>query len=199
MRPVNSSTMMTSPSLIDILHIAAIKCVRFDRSIDVMLERPVFRIGNVADAEQLLDLQPAFVGDRNIAVLFIDHKIAGELRGLAGSHFQLFALFELGDDAVHTIVLVGRFLARAGNDQRRAGFVDQDGIDFIDDGKIVPALHTILEIELHVVAQVIEAELIVGAVGDICGVSGAALLIVEVVDNHAHGEAEKAIELAHPF
>ena len=61
------------------------------------------------------------------------------------------------------------------------------------------ALHAIFEIELHVVAQVVEAELVVGAVGDVGGVGGAALLVVEVVNDHADGQAEEAIELAHPF
>jgi hypothetical protein len=35
---------------------------------------------------------------------------------------------------VDLVILVGRFLAGPGDDQRRAGFVNQDGIDFIDDG-----------------------------------------------------------------
>ena len=159
-----------------VLHVAAIESVRLDRRLDVMLERPVLRIGDIADAEQLLNLRPAFVGDRDVAMLFVDHKVAGELRRLARSNFQLFALFQLGDDAVDLVILVGRFLARAGNDERRAGFVDQDGVDFIDDGEIVAALHAILQIELHVVAQVVEAELVVRAVSDVGGVGGAALL-----------------------
>ena len=74
------------------------------------------------------------------------------------------------------VVLVGRFLAGAGNDQRGAGFVDQDGIDFVDDGEVVPALHAIVQVELHVVAQVVEAEFVVGAVGDVGSIGFAALL-----------------------
>ena len=42
-----------------VLHIAAIERVRLDRGFDVMLERPVFRVGNVADAEQLLRPSPS--------------------------------------------------------------------------------------------------------------------------------------------
>ena len=61
------------------------------------------------------------------------------------------------------------------------------------------ALHAIFQIELHVVAQVVEAELVIRAVSDIGGVGGTALLVVEVVNNHAHREAEEPIELAHPF
>ena len=59
------------------------------------------------------DLLPALVGDGDVAMLFVDHKVAGELRGFAGSDFKLFALLELGDDPVDLVILVGRFLARA--------------------------------------------------------------------------------------
>ena len=61
------------------------------------------------------------------------------------------------------------------------------------------ALHAILDFELHVVAQVVEAEFVVGAVGDVGGVGGAALVVVEVVDDDADGEAEELVDLAHPL
>ena len=40
---------------------------------------------------------------------------------------------------------------------------------------VVAALDAVLDVELHVVAQVVEAELVVGAVGDVGGVGVAAL------------------------
>ena len=55
----------------------------------------------------------------------------------------------------------------SGNDQRRARFINQDRVDFVDDRVIVPVLNTSSEVELHVVAQIIKAEFIVGAVGNI--------------------------------
>ncbi len=61
------------------------------------------------------------------------------------------------------------------------------------------ALHAILDLELHVVAQVVEAELVVGAVGDVGAVGFAALLVAEVVDDDADGEAEELVDLAHPL
>ena len=39
--------------------------------------------------------------------------------------------------------------------------------DLVDDGVAVPALHHVLEPVLHIVAQIVEAELVVGAVGDV--------------------------------
>src|SRR6266436_10366953 len=113
--------------------------MRFDGGFDVMLERPVLRVGNVADAQQLLDLFPTFFGDGDVAVLLVDHEIAGELRRLARRSFDLLALFQLGDDAVYFVILVSRFLAGARDDQWRTGLIDKDRIDFIDDGVVMPA------------------------------------------------------------
>ena len=62
----------------NIVNIAAVDRVRFDSSLDVMLERPVFRIGDVADAEQLLHLLPTFIGDSDSTVLLIDRVVACE-------------------------------------------------------------------------------------------------------------------------
>ena len=51
---------------------------------------------------------------------------------------------------------------------------------------VVPQLKKqIGELELHVVAQIVEAEFVVGAVGDVRAVGLAALLVVEVMHDHA--------------
>ena len=55
------------------------------------------------------------------------------------------------------------------------------------------------EVVLHVVAQIVEAEFVVGAVGDVGAVGGAALLVVEIVHDDADGKTQAAIERAHPF
>ena len=106
---------------------------------------------------------------------------------------------------------------RAGDNQRRPRFVDQDGIHFIDDrvvvqfglraltfyvrdgGRLVVALHAFREAELHVVAQVIEAELVVGAVSDIGVVALVALLIAQIVHDIADGHAERPVDARHPL
>ena len=64
---------------------------------------------------------------------------------------------------------------------------------------MVPALHVVRELELHVVAQVVEAELVVRAVGDVAGVGDLPLLVVEVVLDDADGHAEEAVDAAHPL
>jgi hypothetical protein len=182
-----------------ILDVAAVERVRLDRRLDVVLQVPVLGIGDVADAEQLLDFFPALVADRDRAVLLVDGEVAGVGLGLARRVLDLLALHQLGDDPVDAVILVGGFFRRARNDERRAGFVDQDGVDFVDDGEVVPALHAIAQVELHVVAQVVETVLVVGAVGDVGGVSLAALVVVEVMNDDADAQPEELVELAHPL
>ena len=191
------STMMTLAVFDDILHIALVEGVGLDRGLDVVLEVPVFDIGDVADAEQLLDLFPAVVGDGDGFVLFVDDVVFGEDLGFA--LLDLFAENEFGNDLVDADILVGGLVGGAADDERGAGLVDEDRVDFVDDGEVVAALDTVLDVELHVVAQVVEAELVVGAVGDVGGVGLAALVVVEVVDDDADSEAEELVDFAHPL
>ena len=64
-------------------------------------------------------------------------------------------------------LLVITFRYRAGNDQRSTGVVDKHGIDLIDDGIVMLALHEVLLGNRHIVPQIIEAEFIVGSESDI--------------------------------
>ncbi len=90
----------------------------------------------------------------------------------------VIGLVERRNERVDGVVEFGAVVERAGNDQRRARFVDQDGVDFVDDGVGVAALHHVLEPVLHVVAQIIEAELVIGAVGDVAVVLPLAFLVL---------------------
>ena len=90
-------------------------------------------------------------------------------------------------------------VGRPGDDQRGAGLVDQDRVDLIDDGVAVAALHQVVQRMRHVVAQVVEAEFVVGAVGDVGGVGLAALIGVEPGQDHPDVQAEEAVHAAHPL
>ena len=61
-------------------------------------------------------------------------------------------------------------VALAGNDEGRPGLVNQDGVHLVHDGEAVAALDLLLLVDGHIVPQVVEAKLVVGAVGDVCGV-----------------------------
>ena len=127
------------------------------------------------------------------------HADFGEIDGALLFVELVIGLVELGNVSVDGVVEFGAVVERAGNDQRRARFVDQDGVDFVDDGVGVPALHHVLEPVLHVVAQIVEAQLVVGAVGDVAVVFLLALLVVEAVHDDADRQAEELVDLAHPF
>ena len=61
------------------------------------------------------------------------------------------------------------------------------------------ALDHVLQAILHVVAQIVEAVFVVGAVGDVARIGLLALAVVEAVDDHAGGHAEETVDLPHPF
>ena len=119
----------------------------------------------------------------------------------------VFLRVELGDldraqnarEAVGDRVHLGRFVARAGNDQRRARFIDQDRVHFVDDREVVAALDLVFLVNDHVVAQVIEAELVVRAVRDVGGVRFVARGVVLVVGNQADGKPQETVNLPHPL
>ena len=125
------------------------------------------------------------------------------LRALARLHHAR----QLGEADVE----LGGLLGGAGDDQRRARLVDQDVVDLVDDRVVVHAdrlaglvdatavLDLLLQRGRHVVAQVVEAELGVGAVCDVGGVGGALVLVRLHVLQHADREAEAPVERPHPL
>ena len=152
----------------------------------------------VVDAQELLGLRDALLGQDRRARLLVDEVVAG--RGLVAVLVLLLrALDQVGDDAVAAVVDVGVLLGGPGDDQRRAGLVDQDRVDLVDDREDVAALDHVLELELHVVAQVVEAELVVRAVGDVAGVGRLALVVEQAVLDAADRQAEERVDLAHPL
>ena len=109
--------------------------------------------------QQLLGMLVAGFGQMNLVALFIDPVITlAVFLGGAG---------QLGHDILHAQVEVGMVLGLTGNDQRRARLVDQDRIHLVDNGVVQAALDALISRIDHVVAQVVETEFVVGAVGDV--------------------------------
>ena len=91
-------------------------------------------------------------------------------------------------------------LHRTRNDERRAGFVDQNGVHFVNNTEVVVALDLVFLAAGHaVVAQVVEAELRGGAVGDVAVIHLAAGLGIHAVLDATHSQPEKTKEVPHPF
>ena len=173
--------------------------VCFQSLLDMVINFHVYGFIQIAQAQQSLHLKYAFLGQSNGAVFFIDGVVArGPFlpRLLAFDHL---ASNQLRNNAIDLVILIGRFLAWAGDDQRRARFVDKNGVDFIDNSEVVAALDAVADAKLHVVAQIVEAVLVVGAVGDVAVVAVAAFIIVQVVNNNSDRKAQGLINAAHPF
>ena len=111
----------------------------------------------------------------------------------------IFILAQIRDHLVDPVVFVGGFLGWAGYDQRRPRFVDEDAVDLIHDGIVEVPLNIIIEVEFHVVAQIIETKFIVGPVGDVAVIGRAPLVVIHSVNDHADVHAEKLVDGTHPF
>ena len=174
----------------DVVLVALEQAMRLQRVVDVVddgdvldvVERLALQVAG--GAQQVLQLLGAVLGEDRGALLLVDLVVGGQ---------------QLEDEGVDRVVHLRAVLERTGDDQRRAGLVDQDRIDLVDDGVVVAALHHLGALILHVVAQIVEAELVVGGVGDVAGIGRAALFVGKAVDDDAGGEAEEAVDAAHPF
>jgi len=94
--------------------------------------------------------------------------------------FKMGIGFELPRNFVGFLIFGHIILGRARDNQRCSCFVDKNVVDFVDDGVVQNALGLLLKLGitvvtsrrlLHVVAQIVEAELVVGSVGNVASIS----------------------------
>ena len=131
-----------------VLHVELVVDVRAQRLLHVMEQRHVRRdrTGRPAagDARAAARPWPCRLGQRRRLVLLVDDEVAGRFEAIAILALDLslvhFAALQLRDDAIDFVIQVGRLFGRTGDDQRRARFVDQDAVDFVDDREVVAAL-----------------------------------------------------------
>ncbi len=140
---------------------------------------------DVVDAQGALDLLEALVG-RHDGVLGLVHLVVDVGR-------------EAADGAGEVLVGARGLGAGARDDERGARLVDEDGVGLVDDGEVVAALDAHLRARDHVVAQVVEAELGVRAVGDVGLVGGLLHGELHAVLDEAHVHAQEAVDAAHPL
>ncbi len=89
---------------------------------------------------------------------------------------------------------------RTRNNQRRTGIIYQHRVHLVYDGVVVSTLHQILRIGGHVVAQIIETELVVRTKRNICQISTATGVTVRLVLVYAvHTHTVEHIQRSHPF
>ena len=201
----------------DIFLVERKQVVRFERLLNVVVERSVGNVGNVLDAEEFFGFFRAVFGEFDLFVAAFDDKVPVKLFGFgdllrarialllfAAVLFGVFEVvvesaFEGADEFIDAHIKIGRLVAPARNDERSSRFVDENGVDLVDDGKIQLALYHARKLGFEVVAQVIEPELVVRAVNDVACVSGALVLVFHAGNDDADRQPHEFMHLAHPF
>ncbi len=168
-----------------VLDVELVERVRLQGLVDGVQRVHVRRVVELDPAEEFLGVQDALLGEHGRVLLLVDLVVLLD--------------DELGNDPVDRVELVDRLFRRPADDERRPGLVDEDGVDLVDDGEDVVALDHGLEIELHVVAQIVEAELVVRPVSDVTPVGILALAVAVLVLDHADGESKEAVDASHPL
>ncbi len=168
----------------DVVLVALEQLLRLDGVVEEADERRVEGLVEVVDAEVVLDLGDPGLEHADGALLLVDLVVLvdGE------------AAHDPGELAVP---LVGVARGGAGDDERGAGLVDEDRVDLVDDGEVVAALDEVVGRPRHVVAQVVEAELVVRAVRDVLRVLLAALCGRLPGQDAACAEPEEAEDTSH--
>src|SRR4051794_36587485 len=155
----------------------------------------------VVDLQEPLGLRDAALGDRDRLVLLVELvvEVGDELLLRAGVEaLGALARLHLAGELRELDVEVGRRLRRARDDERRAGLVDEDVVDLVDDPERVAALDLLLDRRRHVVAQVVEAELRVRPVRDVGGVGDVLVLVALHVLQDSDLHAERVVDRRHP-
>ena len=177
MRPVNSSTIFTSPSWITYSTSRWKSDCGLERLDEVVDELRVLRRVEVVDPQRALDLLDAVLRDADglelLVVLVVGADLLGVSLRVAGRRAMAV---ELRGDAREVVVDLRGGLGLAGDDERRPRLVDEDRVDLVDDRVDVAALDARVERDGHVVAEVVEAELRVRPVRDVRLVRGLLLL-----------------------
>ena len=154
---------------------------------DVVLNLQVLRVGQVLDVEEILHLLHAVLGQVYHLILLIHHEVAGLLNVLAHDGVDLGellgdgALLQLAGQNVADLVQLGGLAALSGNDQGRSRLVDQYGVNLVDDAVVQLAQNQLLFVNGHVVAQVVESQLVVRHIGDVAGICLSAVIGIHII------------------
>ena len=157
---------------------------------------------DVLDTQAALDLLKAALGGGNGVLGLVHDVVARGFNVLGGGEHvvrDVLAALKAAHGTREVLVGAGGLGAGTRDDERGTCLVDQDGVDLVDDGVMVAALHALLGASDHVVAQVIETELGVGAVGDVGLVGRTLELERHVVLEQTDGHSQVLVDAAHPL
>jgi len=188
-----------------VFHVAMVELMRADGLRDVVDPFPLDVVVETLHVQKFFAFRDALVGQRDGLGLLVRDEIESDPQVdpfLFGVDLVLVrdeTSFERRHHAAgQHIPLAGRF-GGTGDDQRGAGFVDEDRIDFVDDSEIERSQHAFFFFPDEVVAQIVEPDLVVGDVSHIRRVGGLTEVVREVVLHEPHGQSEEFIDRSHPI
>ncbi len=146
--------------------------------VNVVGKRGVFQVGKVFQTEITLRLLRAPGGQGCGTGLFVNHVIRVEAVVLLGLfiHGGVDNFLQAPHQLVRPAVKVRGFIPLSGNDEGGTRFVNQDGVHLVHDGESMAPLNHLIFVDGHVIPQIVETHLIVGAVCDVRRVCGPALV-----------------------
>ena len=157
-----------------------------------VLDLQVLRIREVLNMEELLYLMDALLCEVDGLLLLVDDEVTGFLDLLAEDRIEFTELCGL----LTTLKLTGQHIADLielrglsglpGNDERCTCFIDQDGIDLIDDAVVKATKYLLVLINRHVITEVVETELVIRDIGDITVIGSLTLLGGHGVQYHTY-------------
>ena len=183
----------------DVIHVPPHAAVGLDGLVDMVQQGGIFRVGQVFHMEIRFRLSHAPRGDGGGFPLFVDDIIRLDIvLAFLGVHFHHLQGGQRAHKDVRLPVEVGALVPLAGDNQRRPGLVDEDGVHLVHNGENMAPLDHLPLVNGHIIPQIIEAQFVVGAVCDIAGIGGAPLVIVHLVQNCAAAQPKPAVDFAHP-
>ncbi len=180
-----------------ILLVAMVERVRAQRRVQVVHQGDIVRVVQAHARRQQLgfgqNVLRVFVPgfrEKHLMRLLVDPVVTAPLLLLLPLQFRR--------NVVQAVVELDVVVRLPRDDERSPRLVDQDRVHFVDDRVVEPALDPLGGLEHHVVAQVVEAELVVGAVGDVRRVRSLLVGMTHLRQVDADGEPEEAIDASHP-
>ena len=184
----------------DIVDILPHHAVCFQCLVDMVQQRHVFRIHQIVHSEVLFCFLDTTACDRRCLGLFVYDVIrilVDLFLVLLVVHFYDRCRSQRLCELIHNAVQRSGLVALTGNDKRCSRLVDQDGVHFVYNGKVMFPLYLVLLINDHVVTQIVKSQLIVGAVCNIAVISRTALVVVQTMQDTADCQTQEPQHLAH--
>ena len=184
----------------DIVNILPHNTIGFQCLIDVVQQGQVFRCHQVINCKIIFCFLDTTTGNGCSLCLFINDVIGifiGIFLILLAVHFDNHGRSQSLCELVHNAIQRSGLVPTTRNNQWRSCFINQDGVHFVDDGKVMFPLYLVFLIDNHVISQVVKAQFVVSTISNITGICFTPLVIGQTMQNTANRQAQEPKHLAH--